>query len=54
MSLPVAHIGHWYHAFLYIAPVVLIGLGLWWSGRREAREREAREAARAERVASED
>ena len=50
MSVPVAHIGHWYHAFLYIAPVVLIGLGLWWSGRREARDRAAREAARRERA----
>ena len=43
---PLAHVGHWYHAFLYIAPVVLIGLGLWWSGRREARERDARQAER--------
>ena len=40
MTAPLAHAGHWYHTVLYIAPVVLIAAGLWWSGRREARERE--------------
>jgi hypothetical protein len=44
-----AHTGHWYHSLLYVAPVVLVAGGLWWSGRREARERAAREAARRER-----
>ncbi len=33
MTLPIAHAGHWYHAILYILPVVLIALGLWWTGR---------------------
>jgi hypothetical protein len=44
MTPPLAHIGHWYHAGLYLAPVVLIGCGLWWSGRRDARERAERAA----------
>lgn len=39
MTLPLAHAGHWYHALLYVAPVVLIGAALWWSGRRDAIER---------------
>ncbi|CAB4869693.1 unannotated protein [freshwater metagenome] len=34
MTIPFAHAGHWYQALLYIAPVVLIALGLWWSGRK--------------------
>jgi hypothetical protein len=34
MNLPLAHFGHWYHAFLYLAPIVIIGVGLWWTGRR--------------------
>lgn len=42
MTLPLAHAGHWYHTVLYVAPVVLIAAGLWWSGRREARERAER------------
>lgn len=46
MTTPLAHAGHWYHAILYIAPVVLIAIGLWWSGRRDARERGERAAKR--------
>jgi hypothetical protein len=46
MTLPLAHIGHWYHALLYVAPVVLIAAGLWWSGRRDARERAERAVRR--------
>jgi hypothetical protein len=42
VTLPFAHAGHWYHAVLYMAPVVLIAGALWWSGRRDARERAAR------------
>ena len=30
-----AHTGHWYHSLLYAAPIVLIALALWWSGRRD-------------------
>jgi hypothetical protein len=29
-----AHVGHWYHSLLYAAPIILIALALWWSGRR--------------------
>lgn len=35
MTIPFAHTGHWLLNVIYIAPVVLIALGLWWSGRRE-------------------
>jgi hypothetical protein len=28
-----AHIGHWYHAVLYLVPVLIVGGGLWWAGR---------------------
>ena len=42
MTLPLAHAGHWYHAVLYMAPVLLIAGALWWSGRRDARERAER------------
>lgn len=31
---PLAHFGHWYHAFLYLAPVVIVAGGLWIAGRR--------------------
>ena len=44
MTSPLAHSGHWYHTVLYVAPVILIALGLWWSraGRDErARQRRA-------------
>jgi len=37
MTLQLAHVGHWYHALLYLAPILLIGAGLWWSSRREAK-----------------
>ncbi|MCK9250262.1 MAG: hypothetical protein M0P31_14955 [Solirubrobacteraceae bacterium] len=29
-----AHIGHWYHVFLYLLPVALVAGGLWLAGRR--------------------
>ena len=32
-----AHVAHWYHSLLYAAPIVLIALALWWSGRRADR-----------------
>lgn len=35
MTIPLAHTGHWFHAVLYVAPIVLIALGLWWSGRQD-------------------
>jgi hypothetical protein len=43
-----AHAGHWYHAILYMLPVIVISVALWRSGAREERERKAR-AERAER-----
>ena len=47
MTFQLAHVGHWYHALFYLAPILLIGIGLWWSSRRDAgRERE--DAAEAE------
>jgi hypothetical protein len=33
--LPLAHFGHWYHAFLYLAPVVIVVGVLWILERRE-------------------
>ena len=39
MSL-VACATHWYTAALFLAPLALIGGGLWLSGRREDRRRE--------------
>jgi hypothetical protein len=38
-----AHVGHWYHSLLYAAPIVLIALALWWSGRRDSGSRAAKE-----------
>jgi hypothetical protein len=35
----VAHGGHWYHAVLYLAPVLVVVIGLWLSTLRERRER---------------
>lgn len=35
MSPALAHIAHWYHALLYLLPLVLVGAGLWWAGRGE-------------------
>ena len=40
MTLPLAHTGHWYHTVLYVAPVLLVAVGLWWSGRKVDQERE--------------
>ena len=36
-SLPLAHVGHWYHAFLYLAPVLIVVVVLWVQERRERR-----------------
>jgi hypothetical protein len=33
-----AHAGHWAPQLaIYLGPVFLVGLGLWWSGRRSRR-----------------
>lgn len=29
-----AHIGHWYHVVFYLVPIALVGLGLWYAGRK--------------------
>ena len=34
-EIPLAHVGHWYHAFLYLAPVVIVVVVLWVQERRE-------------------
>lgn len=38
MTAPLAHAGHWYHTLLYVAPVIVIAVGLWWTGRTGAGE----------------
>lgn len=35
--IPLAHIGHWYHAILYLAPVLIVVVALWVSSLRERR-----------------
>ena len=37
MSLPLAHLGHWYHSLLYLAPVAIVVVWLWVVERREKR-----------------
>lgn len=32
-----AHVGHWYHSLLYLAPVAIVVVVLWVSERRERR-----------------
>ena len=34
---PLAHAGHWYHALLYLAPVLIVVVVLWVQERRERR-----------------
>lgn len=34
---PLAHAGHWYHAILYLAPVLLVVFALWVTSVRERR-----------------
>lgn len=26
-ELPLAHVGHWYHSLLYLAPVLIVEIG---------------------------
>jgi hypothetical protein len=46
MPLVLAHVGHWYHALLYLAPVLVLAAFFTVQGRRERRteERAAAEA----------
>jgi hypothetical protein len=39
IELPLAHLGHWYHSLLYLAPVIVVAVALWILERRE-RERD--------------
>ncbi len=34
LVIPVAHIGHWYHVLLYLAPVLIVAGGLWYAGKQ--------------------
>lgn len=34
-ALPLAHIAHWYENFLFVLPVLVIGLVVWHSRRQE-------------------
>ena len=34
---PLAHLGHWYHSLLYLAPVVIVVIALWFQERRDRR-----------------
>jgi hypothetical protein len=40
MPLVLAHVGHWYHALLYLAPVIVLALFFTVQGRRERRTEE--------------
>ena len=33
--LPIAHFGHWYEGVLYLAPVVILAVVLFFSGRKD-------------------
>ena len=33
MTMILAHLGHWYTSALYVLPVLVVGVMLWWSGR---------------------
>ena len=43
---PLAHAGHWFYSALYVAPIAVIGIGLWLSARKDAREDAADQAVR--------
>jgi hypothetical protein len=40
MPLVLAHVGHWYHALLYLAPVLVLAAFFTVQGRRERRTEE--------------
>jgi hypothetical protein len=39
-AAPIAHVGHWYHSLLYLAPVVIVVVVLWMQERRDRRRGE--------------
>jgi hypothetical protein len=39
-QLPLAHLGHWYHSLLYLAPVLIVVIVLWVHERRERRRKD--------------
>ena len=38
---PIAHLGHWYHSLLYLAPVAIVVVVLWVQERRDRRRGDA-------------
>lgn len=38
IELPLAHVGHWYHSLLYLAPVLIVAAVLWVLERRDRRD----------------
>ncbi|HVW18947.1 MAG TPA: hypothetical protein VHB30_11935 [Solirubrobacteraceae bacterium] len=47
---PLAHIGHWTNSLLYVAPVAVVLLALWWRGRRDGHPEREQPGAPAERL----
>jgi hypothetical protein len=35
IPLPIAHAGHWFEGVLYLAPIVIIVVVLFWQGRKD-------------------
>ena len=35
MTVVLAHIGHWYHALIYLAPVAIVLAMMHWGGRKD-------------------
>lgn len=29
----IAHFSHWYHLLIYLSPLALVALAIWWVGR---------------------
>lgn len=36
MTVVLAHIGHWYTWIVYLVPVIVVGLLMWWGSREQA------------------
>lgn len=50
VTLPLAHAGHWFASILYLMPVVILGGGIAWQRRRDAKLRESGEGVPEEEV----
>ena len=33
MTFVLAHFGHWYHALIYLVPVIIVMAMMWWGSR---------------------